>query len=158
VSKCRGSAPLPERQHEIALDAFRAWRRGRHLTRGDAIGPIREHRERGLATERPEGRDHRGTVLTHLRTVIPRVVRRLENTEPRRKLAGREIAKLMAHVAARLDLIDPVVLRGHSGLDAVAGGTRARELRLLRHLNQRVPVVGRVNLCRRARVGRDQGL
>ena len=64
VGERRGPAPLPERQHEIALDTFRARRRGRHLAGRDPIGPVREHRERGLAAECPMAADHRRAVLS----------------------------------------------------------------------------------------------
>ena len=120
VRERRGPAPLPQRQHEVAFDTLRARRHRRHLTGRDPVRPVRVHRQCGSAPESVDRADHRRAVLPDLGTVVPRVVRRLERAQARRKLARREIAELMADVAAGLDRVDPMVLRQHSRLDAVA--------------------------------------
>ena len=128
VRERRGPAPLPQRQHEVAFDTLRARRHRRHLAGRDPIRPVRVHRQCGSAPESVDRADHRRAVLPDLRAVVPCVVRRLERAQARRKLACREIAELMADVAAGLDRVDPVVLSQHSRLDAVAVYARAGKL------------------------------
>ena len=43
--------PVPFCDDDVPLDALRPRRRGRHFARRDPIGPVREHRQRALATE-----------------------------------------------------------------------------------------------------------
>ena len=54
----------------------------------------------------------------------------------------------MTELASLLDAVDPVSLRSHAGGDAVAVAACARELVFGRDLDQRVPVVGGVDLGR----------
>ena len=74
----------------------------------------------------------------------------IELAELLRYRARRLVAKLMTRVAAvGLDDVEPLGLALQGDRDPVALGSRARELALVRHLEHRIPVDGRVVFRRR---------
>ena len=150
------AAPVPHRQHQIALAALRTGRRLRHLAGGDPIGPPREHLEAALAPEPRDHAAHPAAVLSGLDAAVPCLDARRERPKRLRDLARRLVAHLVAHVAVRLDLVDPVVLSGHLRRDPVAGRSGAGEVAFGRNVDQRVPVAGGVDLRCGARVGCHQ--
>ena len=64
--------PVPLGDDDVALEALRPRRRGRHFARGDAIGPVREQRERAIAAELSEAADHLRARLPGLQAPLPR--------------------------------------------------------------------------------------
>ena len=147
--------PVPLSNDDVALDALRPWRRRRDLARRDAIGPVREQRERTLRAELVHPVEHLRSGLSGLYSPLPRRRRRIEVTEPRRQLAGRLVAQLMAgRTTAGLQLPEPLRLALHAFRNPVSGGARAGEFALVRYAEQRKPLGGWIILRRGARVGR----
>ena len=147
-------APAPHRQDEVALLPLGTRRRRRDLARRDAIGPVGEQAERARSTHPVQPRAHAGTAAPDLHAMLPGVQGRVEVVQVQhRHLAGRHVAHLMTELAAVLQSIDPLGLVPHPLADAVAVGSRARELVLGRHFQQGVPVVGGVNARRFLRGG-----
>src|SRR5947207_8857155 len=90
-------APLPRRDHDVALDALRP----RRLTvwqfaLGDAIGPVAEILERDAAEHLRQRVQHEGRGLARLHATDPRLLPRFERSERGRARAGRQLAQLMA--------------------------------------------------------------
>ena len=147
-------APAPHRQDEVALLPPRARRRRRDLAGRDAIRPVGEQAQRALAPHPVQTGAHARSAAPDLHAVRPGVQGRVEVVQVQhRHLAGRQVAHLVAELAAVLEPIDPLGLVPHALADAVAVRPRARELALGRHLQQRVPVVGGVDARRRLRGG-----
>src|SRR5882762_9696186 len=116
------AAPVPQRDHDVTLDALRALGLGeRQLTARDAVGPIGEIRDAALRAEAVDGRDHAAHRLAGLDAPCPGCVRALERAEVFRDRARRLVAKsVTAPAAIGLDAVEPLVLRAHRGRDAVA--------------------------------------
>ena len=150
------AAPLPQGQHHVALAPPRARRRRGHLAGHDPVGPVGVHRDGALRPEAAQVAVHQGAALPDPHPVRPRRLGRVEVAGVQH-LAGRQVPELVAELAALLQAVDPRRLVAHARRDAVAGVAGAGELVLGRHLHQRVPVVGGVDLRRLARVrGRDR--
>ena len=154
VRECRRAAPVPHRQDEIPLETLWPRRRRGDIPRGDAIGPVREHLQPARAPEHAHRRAHPCAILPDLHAVIPGRHAGRKSPERRGKFTRRFVAQLVADVAVRFDLVNPVMLRGHFGTDAVSGRPRAREVLLGRNVDERVPVVRRVDLRGCAGIGR----
>ena len=144
-------APVPQRDDDVALDAFRPRRRRRHFASCNAIGPVRKYFQRWLFALRLEHRVHRGPAHAGAEAPLPCVVSsrqlrlRLEHViEAARQL----VAELMAEVAVGLQRVDPMVLRQHVRSRAVAVRTGAGEQALVGRLQHRQPIVGRIDLRR----------
>ena len=152
------AAPGPRRQHDVALAAARARRRLRHLAGGDAVGPVGVGGDAPVAAEPVHVGGHLRGALSGHDPVRPRRGGRVERLRVR-DLARRQVPELVAELATLLERVDPVGLRPHAGGDAVAAGAGAGELGRVRHLHQRVPVVGGVDgggFPRRGRGDRGQ--
>ena len=150
--------PVPHRDHDVALEPLRTRRGRRHLTLRDAVGPVGEHREGTLASEIAEPGDHARAGLAGLQPALPRLLRRGERPERRGNLPGRLVPELVAREARPvLQLAKEFRLTPHIRRDAVAGRSRARKLRLVRHLDQREPVPCRVVLRGGVRIRRHHG-
>ena len=141
-----GPGPVPQRQDDVALDAVRTGRPGgRQLAGGDAIGPVGEQLQRARRAEPAEIRRHLQHRLAGLDAPLPGVGRRRELAERLRDRARRLVAELMTRVAAvGLDHVEPLGLALEGGRDAVAVGSGAGEVALVRHLEHRVPVDRRI--------------
>ena len=148
------AAPLPHREHHVALASLRPLRLRRHFARHDAVGPLGVGRNRALAPETVDGGGHVGCPLARDDAVRPGRLGRVEVRRVR-DLARRQVAELVAELAALLEQVDPMGLRPHGRRDAVAVRAGARELRRVGHLHQRVPVVGRVDGGGLPRIGGD---
>ena len=112
----------------------------------------REHLEATLAAQTGDHVAHALAVLSDLNACVPCGHARRERPERFRDLARGLVAHLVADVAVGFDLIDPVMLRPHLWRDAVAGRPGPREFLLRRNVDQRVPVVGRIDSSRGSRV------
>ncbi len=137
--------PVPHRDDDVPLPALRTRRSGRRqLSVGDAVGPVRVHRQRALAanlveagssSRRPPGRPESGDP-TRLSSPSRLTEDALGN------LARGLVAHLMtAGAAVRVDdLANPFALALDAGRNTVPARPRAREIALGRHLQQREPV------------------
>ena len=124
---------IPQRHDDVALDTSRSRRRRRHLALGDAIGPVRQHIQRPRRAHRAERPVHRVAAHAALQPAIPRLERRLHRRVALVDIVERArqlVAELMTEVAARLQRVDPVVLRQHRRAEPVAGVAGARETTL----------------------------
>ena len=144
-------SPVPHRDDQISFHAARPRRRHGHLAARNAIRPVGKHPQRPLTSEGADRRTHLGAPKAGLDTVVPCGRRRVEFREFERARLGLEgprmrIAELMAILAPLLKGPDPRRLIPHPGHDTVAVGTRAREFVPGRHLHQRHPVVGGIDL------------
>src|ERR1022692_2991303 len=94
-------APVPGRDHVVALDALRTRRLGvRQLALGDSVGPVAEILERRAAELAAGDIHHQLARLARLDATHPCLVRRLEIAERRRDRARRLLSELMAADAA----------------------------------------------------------
>ena len=151
VLLCR--RPLPHGQDEVALDARRAGRRRRHLAGQNAVRPVGVDVQRPLPSHLFDLADHRRPGGAGAEAERPRIGGRVEFVEiDHRHLARRLVAELVTELAAVLQPVDEVLLRPHRRVDAVVAG--ARKVRGRRHLDQRVPVVGRIDRRRLLRGSR----
>ena len=74
-----GSGPLPHADHDVALDALRPLRLGgRQFAGGDAVGPVREQRQRFLADRAGRASSPCWTGLTGLQALRPGLDRIVE--------------------------------------------------------------------------------
>ena len=151
------ASPVPHGEHQVPLESLGPWGGRGHLARADTIAPVREHLQ---GTTAPQGADraaHVDAVLTGLHPAVPGVDALCEGPKGFRELARGLVAHLMTHVAVHLDLTDPVMLRLHLGVDAVASGTGPRKLRFRGNRDQGIPVVGRIESRGRPRIGSHDG-
>ena len=149
-------APVPEREHDVALDALRPRRLRRHLAVCDPRGPVREHARAGLRAEHRERAGHRAAAHAELRAIDPRLLRRLESQVVHVAQRARDRgAELVTEVALALDVVDPHALLGQRGRNPVAARARARELAPRGRLEQREPVVAGIDLRGVGRRRRD---
>ena len=139
VRERRGCAPVPLGDHEVALDARGPGWRFRRLARGDAVGPVGEHR--ALRAECVELSAHAAAARSHLHPMVPGIEGRGKLAEHRGDLPRRLRAELMTHHAA-LHASDHVLLR-----------QLAR-----RHLHEGQPGSRRIHGGGGARVGRRHGV
>ena len=148
-------APAPLRQDDVAFLSLRTRRRRRHFAGRDAVGPVGEQAESAPAPHAVQSAAHARSAPPDLHPVLPGVQGGVEVVQVQhRHLAGRHVAHLVAELAAVLQPIDPLGLMPHALADAVAVRPGAGELALGRHLQQRVPVAGRVDARRLLRRGR----
>ena len=151
----RRIGPVPLRDHDVTLFTLWSGRNRRHFAGGDPIGPIREHLQRPRGAQSVEPTHHAAAGLPGLNAPSPGVLGGRELTERCGDLACRLVAQLMTcHATARLQAPDPRGLAPDTRGDAVALRPRPGELALLRHLDQRKPIRGRVVLCGRVWIGR----
>ena len=151
VVEIRGRrGPVPYRDDDVALHALRPrWPRGGQLAGGDLVGPLREQLVGARGVEPADVGHHLHHGLPRLDPACPRFLRRAEVAQLLWNGAGRLVAELMAGVAAvRLHDVEPLGLAPKGGRRAIAVGSGTGELALLRHLEHRVPVNGRVVLRR----------
>ena len=108
-----GSAPIPFRDHDIALDALRPLRLGkRQRAIGDAVRPLAEIFERHAAEFAGEHIDHQWRRLTGLHAPFPGLFAVLELAQCRGNGPRRQLAELMAADAGLvLQRSQPVDLR-----------------------------------------------
>src|SRR5262249_54306750 len=132
--------PVPQRDHDVALDTLRALGPGeRKLALLDAVGPVGEIGDAALRAEAVDRRDHAVHRLTGSDAPGPGGVRALERAELLRDRARRLVAEpVTSPTAVGLDAVEPLMLRPHLGRDAVAAVAGAGKLALLRKLHQRV--------------------
>ena len=95
-----GTGPIPKRDHDVALHALWARRRGREFASGDARGPIAEHGEGALLAQASDAADHRTAGLSGLYAALPGLGWRIECAEGGGNFARRLGAELMAGPAA----------------------------------------------------------
>ena len=152
-----GVGPVPLGDDHVALDPPGPRRRlGRHLAGHDAAGPVGVHLERGAAAHAVEAPAHAAPGLPGLDAAVPGRHQRVELAELGRNLPRRLAPEPVTGGApTRLEAAQPRCLVRHVRRNAVPVLTGARELVGSRHLEQRVPVAGRIVLRRRLRVGRD---
>ena len=139
-------APIPHREHDVALDALRPGRGRGRLAGGDPIRPVDQHVEARVGTEARDEAVHQRAPLPALHAVRPGGAGRVEVVEVG-DLAGALVAHLVAALAA-LQVVDPLGLAAHLRVDAVALGTGARELVRGGQVDERQPVGGGVDLRR----------
>ena len=150
-------APVPHRQHHVALDALRPRRLVfRQLAGRDAIGPVRPFGDRAIGAEARHHVDHRGHGLPGLNATGPGVARIGEVAELARDHARARRAHRMAREAAEaLHVGEPMMLAALGRSDAVALRAGAGEFALRRNPQHRIPIDRRIELGRRALVRRD---
>ena len=142
-------AHVPQRHDDVAFDPLGTGRSGGYFAFGDALGPVGVDLQRGILALRGEHAIHRVTANARAQTPLPGFLRRLQLGLRRAHVVDIPrlgIAELMAEVAARLELIDPVILVRHGDAQPVALWPGARELVLGGRRQQRQPVVGRIDL------------
>src|SRR5205823_173795 len=104
---------------------------------GDAVGPIRVHRQRARAAYLVEAGTHPAAGLSGLNPPIPRGFRVLSLAE---NTLGNFARGLVAHLmtagaAIRVDdIANPFALASDAGSDTVSAGPRAGEIALGRYL------------------------
>ena len=153
-------APVPQRQHDVALLPARSRRRGRNFALRDAPGPVGKRSQRPHLPLIRQHRVHRRAAHAGSEPPLPRFFVRLQfrlRLEDVIDAARELIAKLMAEVAVGLERVDPVILRQHRRPKAVRAV--ARKLVRGRRLHERQPVVAGIDLrcfLRRARRRGDQ--
>ena len=153
-------APVPQRQHDVALDALRPRRlRLRRFAGGDAIGPRRPFGNGAVGPQARRHADHLSHRLPGLQAAHPGVTRIGEVLAElmRDRARARRAERMAGHAAERFDVGEPVVLVALSGIDAVAGRAGAGEFALGRNPQHRIPVDRRIVLRRRFLVRRDHG-
>ena len=144
--------PVPLRDDDIALDALRPRRRCRPAVRRSRCG----WSSRRTRPWRAAGRVASSPPIMAL-PAWPDCTRRIHACAGESRFAnigGNRarvfVAELMAGFAAiGLDQMEPLALVFDVRRDAVAGRPRAREFVLLRHFQQRVPVIRRDNIAPR---------
>ena len=144
-------AHVPQGHDEVALDALRARRRRRHFALGDAFGPVGVGLERSLLALVVEHAVHRGAAHAGAEPPFPGLRMRLElrlRLQDVVDVARLGVAELMAEVAVGFDRVDPMVLGQHVRAEPVALRARAGKLLCGRRLEQRQPVVARIDLRR----------
>ena len=154
VDEAAVARPAPLGQDHVALGARRPRRRGRHRAVHDPVRPVRERPERPLPAHPVDAGVHSGPGGADQHALLPGVERRVVVVQVRH-LARREVAHLVAELAAVLQAVHPLGLVAHLAADAVAARSGARELAGVRHLQQGIPVVRGVDGGGVARVGRD---
>ena len=124
-------------------------RGGRQFAAPDPIRPV------GVELKGPRSADpidlgrHGRTGPTGLNPGLPRVGGRVELGQvEHRHLARCLVAQLMAQLTTILHPIDPIGLCPHRRPNAVATWSGARKVTGRRHLEKRIPVVGRIDLGR----------
>ena len=136
--------PVPESDDHVPLLTLRTRRSGgRQLSMGNAVGPVRVHRQRALTANLVEAGTHPAARLAGLNPEVPRGFRVCGLTEDTlRNLARGFVAHLMtAGAAVRVDdIANPLALALDAGSNPVPRRPRAREIALGRHLQQREPV------------------
>ena len=148
--------PIPHRDHDVALDALRPWRRRRHFAAVDAIGPIGEEQQRALLAHIVDAVQHLRAGLARGEPALPRMLQRRERAELLRDLARAFRAQLMARrAAAGLDHPQPLGLALDVRIDAVALRAGAGKFAGFRNAEQRQPLAGGVILRGRVIVGRN---
>ncbi len=138
-----GIRPVPHGDDDVALPALRTCRcGGGQFARGDAVSPVRVHRQSALPANLREARAHAAARHAF-----------------RNRTCG-ETAELMTTSAAVgvHDLTDPLTLALDVRGDAVALIAGAWEIGLRRHLEQREPVLSGIECRRRFLVGRRDRL
>src|SRR5438034_8588570 len=109
-------APVPQRENEIALDAFRPRWRGRDFAVPNAVGPLRQCPGRPRYAHVGRRTVHRIAAYAGAEPPLPGRLRRFQIRlclEDVIETAGETIAQLMTEIAVRLQPVDPVVLRQH---------------------------------------------
>ena len=137
--------PIPHGQNQISLNPLGPRRRGWNLPGGNAVGPIRIHRESSLPPESAHGAAHGGAALARSHAVIPRGQSRVEPVAVI-DLARDPVAQLVAALAPLFHGVNPLRLTPKTRVDPVPIRPGAGKLTLRGHLDQRVPVVGRIHL------------
>ena len=129
----------------LRFDALRPLRLGEgQFTGRNAVGPVREKRQCLLRAEPAEGHGHVGLRLTGLEAACPCLDRIVGGSPFLRNRANTLGAERMARLARVLDRVDPIVLRLHHRLDAVALLAGAGEFALVRNLEHRIPIDARI--------------
>ena len=147
------AAPFPHGEHHVAFASlWTRWHR-RDLAGHDAIGPVGIHRDGALGPEPAQSPAHHRAALADLHAMRPGGLGRVEVTWVQ-DLAGSLVPQLVTQLTALFEAVDPRGLTAHIGRDAVAGVARSGKLAGRRHLDQRIPVVGRIDLSRLARIRR----
>src|SRR4029077_3367428 len=136
--------PVPQADDHVPLLALRTGRRVRRkLSLGDAVAPVRVHRQRALTANLVEAGAHPGARLAGLNAAIPRGFRVMDLAEDALgNFARGLVAHLMtARAAVRVDdLANPLALALDVRSDSVSARPGAGEIALGRHLQQREPV------------------
>jgi hypothetical protein len=149
---------VPERDHEVALDTRRPRGRRRHVALGDALGPVGVGLQRSLLALVVDDGVHRVAADAGAEPPFPRLGVCLELRLRLQHVvdAARElVAELMTEVAVRFERVDPVVLRLHPRSESVALGSGSGKLFGRGRLEQREPIIPRVDLRRLERRLRD---
>jgi hypothetical protein len=142
-------SPVPQRQHQIALDPFRPRRCRRHFAFADAIGPIGQGPGGPRHAHVGERAVHRVAAHAGAETPFPCVGRRFQlglRLEHMIETPRQLIPELMAEIAVGLQAVHPVVLRQHGRAQSVAFTSGAGKLAACRRLEQREPVVAGIDL------------
>ena len=130
--------PVPLGDDDVPLLALRpGWRLRWQFAGEDPIGPVREHLQCRLSAHPVEMAAHAPARLSGLDAPIPRGHQGVEIAELGRDLPRGLVAERMTHRAAtRFHGPDPLGLALHAGRDAITLRPRARELVLVRHMDQ----------------------
>ncbi len=141
-------AHIPQRDDDVAFDAFGTRRGRRYVALRDAFGPAGVRLQQGLALV-VEHAVHRRAADARAEPPFPRFFVRLEFWLRFEDVIDRTrlfVAELMAEVAVGLERVDVVVLRLHCRPDAVARGAGTGEGARRRRFQQRQPVIARIHL------------
>ena len=148
--------PVPQRHDDVPLHAPRAGgRRRRVLARLDAVGPVGVHRQRAVAPDLRQPRVHGAARLPGLHAAVPGGEVRVEVAERLGNLSRGLVPQCVtSRAAVGVDhRADPLALALDVRRDAVPVRPRAGELVRSGDLEQGEPVLRRVVLRRRCRVG-----
>src|SRR6185369_16245185 len=130
--------PVPEGDDHVPLPALRTRRSGgRQLSMGNAVGPVRIHRQRALTANLVKAGTHTAARLAGLNPKVPRGFRVCGLTEDTLwNLARGLVAHLMtAGAAVRVDdVANPLALALDAGSNPVPRRPRAREITFGWHL------------------------
>ena len=155
VHKGHVVGPVPHRDDHIPFHAGRTrWRFG-NLAAGNALGPVGEHLQTTLAAVTRHEAVHSRPALPPLDAMIPRSDGRVELCEIGNFASG--LAPDLMTTLAAFHVVYPLTERLEFRIDAVAARAGARELTRLWRLEQRQPIVGRIDLRGGLRRRRHQG-
>ena len=159
VVEVRGAiGPIPQGDHYVAFDTAGSRGRRRGFASLDPVGPVREHLQGPPPAQPVETPQHPGTGLARLNPSLPGRRSRFEVAKGLGDLPRRFVTQLVTGRArSRLEHPKPLSLVADSSRDAVAVFSGARKLRLLRYVQEREPVPGRVVSGRGAVVGGCHG-
>ena len=121
---------VPQRYDNVALHPLRTLRSGRHFSLSDAIGPVREHFQRGIVAHGVQCRIHGIAPNAAVEPAIPGIERRLDvrlHFVHIIERARQPVPELMTEIAAGFQRVDPVILREHAGAHTIALSARARK-------------------------------